>query len=279
MLPGMELMGCTDLAVPAEVMQHVVRVESSFNPYAIGVVGGRLARQPQNLPEAVSTARMLEQNGYNFSLGLAQVNRHNLARHGLAEFEKAFEVCPNLKAGSRILAECYQRAGNDWGKALSCYYSGNFETGFRHGYVQKVQASWRGAQPAGAPVAPIQVIDRQRGATGVAATPRVPAAVSRRVLEASGPAPASRRQPVAAADSIAPPAPAQMQAAPPVVAAALPAAPGAAVPAQLASASDAPVTVQLMGARPASAAPAAPTSPAGARTAPAQPERDAAFVF
>ena len=60
---GIELMTCPDLAVPREVMQHVVQVESSFNPYAIGVVGGRLARQPRNLPEAVATARMLEQRG------------------------------------------------------------------------------------------------------------------------------------------------------------------------------------------------------------------------
>lgn len=49
MLPGMELMGCTGLAVPGEVMQHVVRVESSRNPYAIGVVGGRLVREPRGL--------------------------------------------------------------------------------------------------------------------------------------------------------------------------------------------------------------------------------------
>lgn len=156
MLPGMELMGCTDLAVPPAIMQHVVRVESSFNPYAIGVVGGRLARQPRNLPEALSTVHMLEREGYNFSLGLAQVNRHNLARQGLDTYEKAFEVCHNLRAGARILAECHGRAGGDWGKAFSCYYSGNFVTGFRHGYVQKVFASWnRDAGNAAIPAIPL----------------------------------------------------------------------------------------------------------------------------
>jgi type IV secretion system protein VirB1 len=147
-LPGMELMGCPELAVPAGVMHHVVRVESSFNPYAIGVVGGRLARQPANLPEAVATARMLESRGYNFSLGLAQVNRYNLSKYGLASYEQAFQACPNLKAGSRILAECHERAGHDWGKSFSCYYSGNFVTGFRQGYVQKIYASMRGDGPA-----------------------------------------------------------------------------------------------------------------------------------
>ncbi|WP_313271527.1 lytic transglycosylase domain-containing protein, partial [Stenotrophomonas sp.] len=141
MLPGIEMAACTDLAVPAEVMHHVAKVESSFNPYAIGVVGGRLARQPRSLGEALSTTRMLEREGYNFSLGIAQVNRYNLARHGLSNYERAFDVCPNLQAGARILAECYGRSGQDWGKAFSCYYSGNFTTGFRHGYVQKVVTS------------------------------------------------------------------------------------------------------------------------------------------
>jgi type IV secretion system protein VirB1 len=149
-LPGMELMSCADLAVPPDVMHHVVRVESSHNPYAIGVVGGHLVRQPKNLPEALATVRMLESRGFNFSLGVAQVNRYNLSKYGLNSYEKAFEVCPNLQAGSRILAECYGRSGGDWGKSFSCYYSGNFVTGYRHGYVQKIYASMRQTAPGSA---------------------------------------------------------------------------------------------------------------------------------
>jgi type IV secretion system protein VirB1 len=150
LLPGIELMGCQGLAVPSEVMHHVVRVESSYNPYAIGVVGGRLVRQPKNLPEALATVRMLEGRGFNFSIGLAQVNRYNLDKYGLDSYEKAFEPCANLKAGSKILAECYQRANGDWGKSFSCYYSGNFSTGFRQGYVQKIYASVRQGREADA---------------------------------------------------------------------------------------------------------------------------------
>lgn len=141
MIPGLEMLACQDLAVPLDVMQHVVHVESSFNPYAIGVVGARLARQPRSLEEAVATAAQLEREGYNFSLGLAQVNRHNLTAQGLDNYEVAFSICPNLAAGARILADCRNRAGGDWGKAFSCYYSGNFERGFRDGYVQKVRTS------------------------------------------------------------------------------------------------------------------------------------------
>lgn len=134
-------MSCPSLAVPAEVMAHVVDVESGANPYAIGVVGGQLERQPKNLAEALATVHMLDAKGYNYSLGVAQVNRANLGKYGLDSYEKAFEPCPNLAAGAQILAACYTASGNDWGKAFSCYYSGNFTTGFRDGYVQKVYAS------------------------------------------------------------------------------------------------------------------------------------------
>lgn len=155
MLPGIEMMNCPNLAVPSDVMQHVVHVESAFNPYAIGVVGGRLVRQPRSLAEAVSTARMLDAKGFNFSVGLAQVNKHNFDRYGLDSYERAFDACANLQAGSRILQECYGRSGGNWGKSFSCYYSGNFTTGFRHGYVRKIYASMRGA---GGDAPPIEVI-------------------------------------------------------------------------------------------------------------------------
>ena len=139
------MLECPDLSVPKEVMQHVVHVESSRNPFAIGVVGGYLARQPKSLDEALAAVRQLKEEGYNFSVGIAQVNRYNLAKYGLNTYADAFGVCPNLRAGSRILRECYDRA-QDWGKAFSCYYSGNFATGFKHGYVQKIFASIQRSQ-------------------------------------------------------------------------------------------------------------------------------------
>ena len=57
------MIDCGNLHVPPAVMQHVVHVESSFNPYAIGVVKGRLTRQPRNLQEALQTVKMLEAGG------------------------------------------------------------------------------------------------------------------------------------------------------------------------------------------------------------------------
>lgn len=159
MISGME-MSCPNLAAPSEIMRHVVNIESAHNPYAIGVVGARLQRQPGNLREAVATARMLEQGGYNYSLGAAQINRTNLKRLGLDTYEKAFSYCPSVAAGSRVLSNCFARSGSDWGKALSCYYSGNFVTGVRHGYVQRVFNSMakaqHGTRKAGAPGQPTE---------------------------------------------------------------------------------------------------------------------------
>jgi len=136
--------------VHPQTMAAVARVESGFNEFAIGVVGGQLVRQPANKAEAVATAIALEQGGFNFSMGLGQVNRYNLVKYGL-NYETAFEPCDNLKAGAAILTECFARAKKSFATdqaslqaAFSCYYSGNFSTGFRPdfqgqpSYVQKV---------------------------------------------------------------------------------------------------------------------------------------------
>lgn len=169
MIPAAVLLACPNLAVPARLMYHVAEVESDANPYAIGVVGGRLLRQPASLDEAIVTARSLEAQGYNFSVGVAQVNHANLKKYGLDTYEKAFSICGNLLAGSRILAQCYADAAGVWGKAFSCYYSGDFNTGYRDGYVQRVLTSLsrggevgQGSEVTGA-AAPIPVLPSAEG--------------------------------------------------------------------------------------------------------------------
>jgi type IV secretion system protein VirB1 len=132
--------------------QALVSVESAFNPWAIGVVGGALRRQPNNRDEALATANQLLTDGRNFSVGLGQINVGNFRRLGL-NASSAFDPCQNLSAMQSVLTECFDRASQSRGgadtrqsvlrKALSCYYSGNFSTGFRHGYVQKVVAAAR----------------------------------------------------------------------------------------------------------------------------------------
>lgn len=130
--------------VHADTMHRLVRVESSFNPYAVGVVGSHLQRQPRSRNEAIAVARWLGSQGYNYSVGLAQINVKNFAAQGL-DVATAFDPCRNLQAGSRILADCYRRAlqrtpdvQRALRAALSCYESGNFITGLKDGYVLKL---------------------------------------------------------------------------------------------------------------------------------------------
>ncbi len=157
---------CAPTVAP-QTMAAIVQVESSRNPFAIGVVGGRLQRQPKTHAEAVATARALEADGWNFSVGVAQVNRYNLPKFSLS-YEDAFEPCANVRVGSKILEECFSRAlprsEGDQQRALqaafSCYYSGNFKRGFqpdRQGepsYVQKVLAQ-ANIDPKAIPVVPM----------------------------------------------------------------------------------------------------------------------------
>ena len=129
--------------VHASTAHALVAVESGFNPYAIGVVGGVLERQPRNRAEALATANDLHVKGWNFSVGLAQINVRNFERLGLTP-STAFDPCQNLRAMQAVLAECFERSApaappqTALRQALSCYYSGNFVTGFRHGYVRRV---------------------------------------------------------------------------------------------------------------------------------------------
>ncbi|MFP3614327.1 lytic transglycosylase domain-containing protein [Paraburkholderia sp. DD10] len=158
---------CAPAVAPA-TMAAIVRVESGFNPYAIGVVRGRLQRQPANLDEAVETTRALEAGGWNYSAGLAQVNRANWVRLGLTP-QAVFDPCRNLAASAAILQGCFERARlrhpeaqNALRAGLSCYASGDFSSGFRTGYVQRVVAQVARPDPVvpaiATDVSPIPVI-------------------------------------------------------------------------------------------------------------------------
>jgi type IV secretion system protein VirB1 len=177
---------CAPQTAPA-TLAAIVRTESGFNPYAIGVVGGRLARQPSSAAEAVATARELERHGWNYSVGLAQVNRSNFARYGLTA-DTAFEPCRNLMVGAAILGHCFETASTvalqvqqALRAGLSCYGSGDFVTGYRTGYVQRVVAN--------ASVRPVPVVPAIEPGIAPTVTP-IPVVP----LEATGTAGRLRRQ-------------------------------------------------------------------------------------
>ena len=136
----------------ANLMTRIVRVESDGNPFAIGVVKARLARQPVNLSEATATAKALIDSKYNFSIGLAQINQIHFSGLGWSnQLAEGFNACNNIAAGALILDKCFTKArqyhsqrGVDFDPstiskmAVSCYYSGDLFLGGKLGYVNKV---------------------------------------------------------------------------------------------------------------------------------------------
>lgn len=135
---------CAPMVAPRTLMT-IVRAESGFRPYAIGVNGkSRLTRQPQTQAEAIAVAINLIGKGISIDLGLAQINSANLPVLGLS-IEDAFDPCKNLNAAARLLQSDYQRAlsaGYLGDKALvaalSTYNTGSFTKGINNGYVRKV---------------------------------------------------------------------------------------------------------------------------------------------
>lgn len=128
------------------VAQAIIKTESGFNPYAIGVNrGARLTRQPRSYGEAVATAKDLLARGINIDLGLAQINSANLGWLGLS-VEQVLHPCTNLTAMQTVYNTCYAKAGNSgmgtrMQRALSCYNTGTTSKGFANGYVSKAMAN------------------------------------------------------------------------------------------------------------------------------------------
>ena len=54
------------------------------------------------------TAEWLNQNGYDFDIGLGQINVKNLKMLGL-KVSDLFDPCTNLQGASYILSDCYTR--------------------------------------------------------------------------------------------------------------------------------------------------------------------------
>ncbi|MHB9541847.1 lytic transglycosylase domain-containing protein [Pseudomonas amygdali] len=144
-------MQCAPSIHPA-TLTPIVNTESSFNPYAIGVVGKVLPRQPQSLDEAVLAVKKLVAEGADFSIGLGQINRQHF---DVSRPEPVFEPCTNLRMAERELQACYVKASKAdpdtqgaLRKTISCYYSGNLKRGFKaeaafggSSHVQRVLAN------------------------------------------------------------------------------------------------------------------------------------------
>lgn len=140
-------------SVHPDTTHEVARVESGFNPYAIAEIIPKVKRNPgdkgvvsyfpKTKEAALQIVKAIETRNHRYSVGLMQITSTNFSKFNTTA-EKMFDPCENLKVSEKILVDCYKRGG-DILRGLSCYYSGNPETGTKPesdfdntSYVQRI---------------------------------------------------------------------------------------------------------------------------------------------
>lgn len=120
-----------------DTVKDVARVESGFNPFAIAEIIPKEKRNPgdksvvsyfpSTLESAIDIVNKIELRHHRYSIGLMQITSTNFSKYGM-NAEKLFDPCNSLFVFEKIITDCYLRGGTVK-KALSCYYSGDFNTG------------------------------------------------------------------------------------------------------------------------------------------------------
>ncbi|MCW3585090.1 lytic transglycosylase domain-containing protein [Burkholderia cenocepacia] len=136
-------------------LSAIVRTESRGHMYVLADSGPRnlpwslrksMVRSfyPSTAQEAADIAKSLIDSGHLVDIGLTQVSSQNLSRLGLT-VEQVLDPCVNLRAGGQILTDFYLNALRQYKDqqtallaAISAYNTGNFDSGFSNGYVQRV---------------------------------------------------------------------------------------------------------------------------------------------
>ncbi|NJS13439.1 MAG: lytic transglycosylase domain-containing protein [Sphingopyxis sp.] len=143
---------CAPTVAPETVLA-IIQTESSGEPFALNVNGGRQPARQHNAADAAATARRFVAAGYSVDLGLGQINSRNMRWLGLT-WDTVFDPCANVAALARVLTKNYNAvsAGRDpqtaLRVALSMYNTGSQTRGFRNGYVAKVERNAGIAQSA-----------------------------------------------------------------------------------------------------------------------------------
>ncbi|EAT6178958.1 lytic transglycosylase domain-containing protein [Salmonella enterica] len=124
-------------AIHPDTSAIIARAESGFNPYAIAEIrparehpsgpGHVISHLPDTRNAALHIISRIKSEGRRYSVGLMQITSTNFKHYGVTARD-LLDPCINLSVYEKILTDCYQRGGT-LKRALSCYYSGNFDTG------------------------------------------------------------------------------------------------------------------------------------------------------
>ncbi len=122
--------------ISPRLLQGLTRVESSHRPYAINYRkdGKFISVYPDSYNSAIEWIKYLWIGGYNFDLGLGQINRKNIERHNINPYH-LLDACYNLQWSAYFLSDCIDRYGYTW-EAVGCYNASSKDK--RIGYARKI---------------------------------------------------------------------------------------------------------------------------------------------
>lgn len=186
---------CGPLVAP-ETMASVVRRESAFHQFAVGVNGApHLSRTlPNRVAAEAYVGRLMASGHRSLDLGLAQINTAagHMQRRGLP-VTAAFDHRIGLRVGCEVLEECHRTAPSRdeqqrINESLACYNSGRHNAA--DPYVNAVRQSAQYVVPAirlsaqiEPPSAPrdgseVRPATRRRTIVAVVSTPNAPGDVA-----------------------------------------------------------------------------------------------------
>ncbi|MBI5681843.1 MAG: transglycosylase SLT domain-containing protein [Deltaproteobacteria bacterium] len=119
--PGSALSFCFDEAartynINPLLLQAIATVESNNHPYAINVnKNGRSVKTvyPTSKKSAIEQIKNLDRLGYNYDIGIGQINVKNIKGYGM-DPKELFEPCKNLHASAMLLKGLIDRYGYTW---------------------------------------------------------------------------------------------------------------------------------------------------------------------
>ncbi|MEO6783701.1 MAG: transglycosylase SLT domain-containing protein [Bradyrhizobium sp.] len=137
---------CAATVAPGTLLSFA-RAESGLDPLAIHSNANGRSYHPAAKAEAVAIASSMVAHGEQPDLGFMQINAANFAFLRLS-ISDAFELCPSLAAGARILHTGYDPCMDAGGEAQAClrraaslYNTGSPDRGFANGYVRLIAAT------------------------------------------------------------------------------------------------------------------------------------------
>ena len=144
---------CAATVAPGTLLTFA-RAESGLDPLALHDNTSGASPRAETKAEAISLASALIGAGHSVDLGLMQVNSRHLTWLGLS-ITDAFELCPSMAAGARVLHTAYDPCVDAGGEAQSClrvaasaYNTGSPTRGFENGYVRRIADTARHVIPA-----------------------------------------------------------------------------------------------------------------------------------